>query len=560
MFNKYKSMSPLVFAFFSGALVFLLSAVYTVSAHRDMVAKARADALSDLGIYRSRLETNLYSRIFLTKTLAGYVSRNPDISPDTFETMVMDAVRNDRTISTISLSKDSVITYIYPLKGHEKALGLDLTAHPERREMVADIIRKRTGYVQGPVELVEGGVAFIMYTPIYHATGKNNGKYWGLADIVLFTDELLKEAGLVDEMSAFDFALKGKDGKGGGGEPFWGDGKVYQSDPVIQMITLPNGSWELAAVPRGGWPNFRSRQVLTLSNGFLLSLLAGTLIYVLMREPTRLNKEIEERKKVEAALRESETEIKRHRDDLETRVKERTDSIVAINRQLMLEIAERKEVERSIREISGRMLSAHESERKRLARELHDGLAQSLLHIKMNLQKVKAAGLADNDAAGKGVVEAIGGVSSAINELREMAMALRPSHIEDSDMDDILRWHGQRFEQLTGIRTSIDADKISCLSLKVKENLFRIFQEALNNVAKHSGADMVKIEMKEKGGRVRMTVSDNGKGLTPGAKEGKTQGIGLLTMRDRVELIGGDFAVDSLPNEGATIIVEAPLS
>lgn len=173
--------------------------------------------------------------------------------------MVMEVINSDRAINTMSLSKKSVISHIYPVKGHEEAIGLDLTAHPERRDMVEDIIR-RSDHVQGPVTLVEGGVAFIMYTPIYIAAGKGAGNYWGLADVVIFTDTLFKEAGFMEEMSGFEFAVRGKDGKGADGEIFWGDRKVFDGEPVFQKVTLPNGSWQLAAAPKGGWPTYRRGQ------------------------------------------------------------------------------------------------------------------------------------------------------------------------------------------------------------------------------------------------------------------------------------------------------------
>lgn len=559
MIKNNKSILPLVLALVSATAILVFSGIYTVSDYRTKVAEARAAAQNTLSAYRSRLETGLYSRIFLTRTLAGYVSRHPDIKQGEFESMVMEVINSDRAISTMSLSKKSVISHIYPVKGHEAAIGLDLTAHPERREMVEDIIRRRSGHVQGPVTLVEGGVAFIMYTPIYIAAGKDTGNYWGLADVVIFTDTLFKEAGFMDEMSGFEFAVRGKDGKGAEGELFWGDDKVYSSDPVFQAVALPNGSWQLAAVPKGGWPAYRREPALTMLAGVLLSLLVGAAVYVIMRKPERLIKDIDERKKVEAALRESEKELKGHRENLEAAVAERTDSILRMNEHLRQEIAERKEMEGKMHEMSGRVLSAHESERKRVARELHDGLGHSLLSIKMKILTLKEGGFENKEALESCVAETVNGISDSINDLRDIAMALRPSHLEDSEMDDILRWHGKKFEDSSGIKVSVDAEQIAGLSLKVKENLYRILQEALNNIAKHAGADKVKIELKKENDRLRMVVTDNGKGFKQDVKGGMAGGVGLFTMRDRAIFIDGSFAVDSLPQAGTTVVVEAPI-
>lgn len=559
MIKRYQSINPLVFAIVTGAAILFLSLSYNISVYKNDVAKARSRVQNILSVYRSRLETGLYSRLFLTKTLAGYVSRNPDINHKQFEAMVIDAVRNDRAINSISLSKNSVITYIYPVKGHEAAIGLDLMAHPERRYMVEDIIRRRANHVQGPVTLVEGGVAFIMYTPIYLADRREMGEYWGLADIVLLSDTLFREAGFMDEMSEIEISVRGKDGKGADGEVFWGGKEIYGRGPVYQMVTLPNGSWQLAAVPKGGWPAYWREQALTMLVGVLLSLLVGAAVYVIMRKPERLIKDIDERKKVEAALRESEKELKEHRENLEAAVAERADSILRMNEHLRQEIVERKEMERKIHEMSGRVLSAHESERKRLARELHDGLGHLLLSIKMKILTLKEEGLENKEALESCVAEAVNGISDSINDLRDIAMALRPSHLEDSEMDDILRWHGKKFEDSSGIKVSVDAEPIAGLNLKVKENLYRILQEALNNIAKHAGADKVKIELKQENDRLRMVVADNGKGFKQDVKGEMPGGVGLFTMRDRAIFIDGSFAVDSLPQAGTTVVVEAPI-
>ncbi len=236
----------------------------------------RADLLHSMVGKKSQLEKALYSRIYYTRGVAAYVSLNPGITNDEFTVLAREYIGHDTVISSMALSKNCVLNAIYPYKGHEAAIGLDLLAHPERKTIVEKTIETQQTFVAGPVELVEGGIAFISYTPIFDKTipGTN---FWGVADIVIKEKGLLNDAGLRDSMDGFLFALRGYNGSGRSGAVFFGDDRIFEQDPVTVSIELPIGSWELAAVPEKGWDQYsnpdRTLMVVLILSSFVISVL-----------------------------------------------------------------------------------------------------------------------------------------------------------------------------------------------------------------------------------------------------------------------------------------------
>ncbi len=187
----------------------------------------RAELFDQLITKKTKLEKALYSRIYYTKSVAAYVSLRPEITDQEFNNLAAELIQNDSVISTIALSQDCIINAIYPTDGHEAAIGLDLLAHPERREIVEKTIETHEPYIAGPVELVEGGMAFISYTPIFDKTSSSDNNFWGVTDIVIYKDKLLEEAHLHTEEDGNLFSLRGYNGQGETGVVFLGDGKKF---------------------------------------------------------------------------------------------------------------------------------------------------------------------------------------------------------------------------------------------------------------------------------------------------------------------------------------------
>jgi len=200
---------PLWFAFSSFLILFLGTISYTNYKQGQWEKDIRSNLLEVLIGKKSKLEKALYSRIYYTRGVAAFVALKPDISTDEFNELAKEYIKNDSVIGTMSLSRNCVINAIYPLKGHETAIGLDLLKHPERREIVEKTIQTHQTFIAGPVELVEGGQAFISYTPIFDKTSSNANQLWGLTDIVIRKDGLFHEVKFQSNENHTDFGISG---------------------------------------------------------------------------------------------------------------------------------------------------------------------------------------------------------------------------------------------------------------------------------------------------------------------------------------------------------------
>jgi signal transduction histidine kinase len=187
----------------------------------------------------------------------------------------------------MALSRDCILGAIYPLKGHESAIGLNLLEHPFRRRIVESTIKTGNTFVAGPVELVEGGVAFISYTPIFTKPEIGNSKFWGVTDIVILKDKLFNEVNLRTRDSEYKFALKGVDGRGLSGSCFWGDSTIFNNSPVTVDILLPTGKWVMASVPANGWESSLNKTekitIILYVSALIISILIGLLAKAMIK-------------------------------------------------------------------------------------------------------------------------------------------------------------------------------------------------------------------------------------------------------------------------------------
>jgi PAS domain S-box-containing protein len=243
----------------------------------------RTSVIQRVSIVRARLEGALNARLFLTRGLVGHVSIHPEAVEADFEDLARALMAGNTGIRSIQLAKNTIVSHLYPLRGNEEARGLRLLELPDQRAAVQQAIESKRTLVAGPVQLVQGGVAFVSRTPIYLTPpggSPASGPYWGLATILIDRDTLLKEAGLFDTSTGLQYALRGKDGLGAQGEVFFGDTATFESMPVILDVSLPNGSWQLAGIPVGGWAAVSPRLWTIRIGGGFLALVAGALAFV----------------------------------------------------------------------------------------------------------------------------------------------------------------------------------------------------------------------------------------------------------------------------------------
>lgn len=233
---------------------------------------------------------------------------------------------------------------------------------------------------------------------------------------------------------------------------------------------------------------------------------------------------------------------------------------------LTYDVTERKEAEeklnesyREIRSLSEHLHNIREEERTRIAREIHDELGQQLTVMKMDiswLNKKTANGGTDVKEKFSDLLKIL---DSTMNSVRRISHELRP-HLLDLGLDAAIEWHLEEFEKRTGIPAVFrDSSGEPGLGEVTKTGLFRIFQESITNVTRHSEARTVFVDLVKENGMLVLKVRDDGKGFDRKIAEGKRT-LGILGMKERAEMMGGQFMVESCPGKGTTVTAIVPLS
>ncbi|MCC3424105.1 MAG: CHASE domain-containing protein [Microcoleus sp. PH2017_01_SCD_O_A] len=267
----------------------------------------QADTLNQLSTVRARLEGAINTRLLLVEALVTHASTRPELTQDEFTAIASPLLERYRGIRSTNLAKKSAISHIYPVVGNEKAVGLNLAATPTQKEAVDRTIASKKSVVAGPVKLVQGGTAFINRSPIFVKSIEGKSEYWGLASILVNPETIYEEAGLLQESSNLKYVLRGKDGLGEKGEVFFGNGAIFQEKPVFLSVTLPNGSWQLAAVPKTGWYDHSPVTIWLRGGGMAIALVGSIGVFILASEPARLQLAID---RATAALRQNEETLK----------------------------------------------------------------------------------------------------------------------------------------------------------------------------------------------------------------------------------------------------------
>jgi signal transduction histidine kinase len=216
-----------------------------------------------------------------------------------------------------------------------------------------------------------------------------------------------------------------------------------------------------------------------------------------------------------------------------------------------------RESQRNLRHLAFRLMSAQEEERKRLSRELHDDLGQSLLVLKLRVGDLVRKLIQDPEAVRKDCDEILSFLDRVVNDVRRLSRDLSPTMVTDLGLSAALRRLVRDFSQHYHIELVDDIDEVDRLfPLKAQVNLYRVFQEALTNIGKYAGATRVTVVVKRYADRVEFLVADNGKGfdvLRVLAGEAASRGLGLEAMQERVRMLGGSLAIWSREGAGTRI-------
>ncbi len=253
----------------------------------------------------------------------------------------------------------------------------------------------------------------------------------------------------------------------------------------------------------------------------------------------------------------AEEALRRAKGELEGRVLERTAELAKANELLVKDVAERKraeeqlkESEKKLRYLSSELMTAQEKERKRIAGELHDSIAASLSAIKLSIEKALCQ--IEQDERCQELRDVVSRVQQVNEETRRIMSDLRPSVLDDLGILPAINWFCREFQKVyssVSIEKEIDIDENE-IPDSLRTPVFRICQEALNNIAKHSKASLVNLSLQNRNGRIELTIQDNGQGFDLNTAK---RGLGLSTMRERSELSGGTCRIESIKGAGTTI-------
>jgi len=247
------------------------------------------------------------------------------------------------------------------------------------------------------------------------------------------------------------------------------------------------------------------------------------------------------RKEAEQALSESEARLRRANEELESLVQQRT---------------------AALRHLSAKLMRLKDEEHRRIARNLHDSLGQYLASVKMNLALLSPYIPSDGTAV---LTEAQDSLEQCIVETRTISYLLHPPLLDEAGFASAARWFAESFAKRSGIECRLDLPERLCrLPETIEVDLFRILQESLTNVHRHSGTSSVEIQLKVGDNQVLLTVRDFGRGMPADliqgfGANGRSVGVGLTGMRERVNDLGGTFEVQS-DTRGTAIVVAVPLA
>jgi len=237
-----------------------------------------------------------------------------------------------------------------------------------------------------------------------------------------------------------------------------------------------------------------------------------------------------------------------HRNLLMDKLYEKVSELEASNRAL-------RESEARLHELAGRLQAVREEERTRVARQLHDELGSSLTALKMNcawtIERAKS------EDVQKRLRSSMDLIDETILVVRQLSTELRPGILDIAGLAAAIEWQAEEFQARSAIQCDVSAEGGEDLDSTRATEVFRVFQEALTNIARHAGATRIAIDLKQQNTDLVLNVYDNGKGATDDEINGR-HALGILGMRERMALIGGSLSVHGKPGEGTSVMLRVP--
>lgn len=230
-------------------------------------------------------------------------------------------------------------------------------------------------------------------------------------------------------------------------------------------------------------------------------------------------------------------------------------SILRLERESAQRYEEIANARAELKQLSARLVAAQENERRTIARELHDEVGQALSAALVELGNLSAASPAKDEGSSERMDSVKKLVENCVAVVRNMALLLRPSMLDDLGLVPALQWQARETSKRTGMRVKVAAEQVcDDLPEEHKTCIYRVVQEALHNCARHSSAQLVRVNVRQEPEVILLSIQDDGHGFDP-----RTRGMGLLGIDERVNYLGGHFEIYSTPGEGASLKITLPL-
>lgn len=221
------------------------------------VQNLRGSTAEVSSVLAARMTGHAEAMVGLAHGMVAILGYKPDLSQAEYARIARSLMAGHDDIRNIAAAPNLVVQYVHPLGPNRDVLGLDYRENPTQLTTVERVRLTGKTVFAGPVDFVQGGRGFIVRAPVFtDAGGRPKPRFWGIVSVAIDEREFFQANGLFEEGLKIDIALRGVDGLGAAGATFFGSPELFKQNPVITRIELPSGYWELAAVPKGGWPRF----------------------------------------------------------------------------------------------------------------------------------------------------------------------------------------------------------------------------------------------------------------------------------------------------------------
>jgi len=208
----------------------------------------RVQVFENLSSVRYQLESALSNNLSLVNGLAAFIASNPDFSQQEFDTYAATVLMREPALLNLAAAPGLVVRHVYPIEGNEAVVGLDYNANQEQRAAVQRVVRTGSMVIAGPVELVQGGTAFVARSPVYLSDAAGTRRLWGIVSAPISVASIYADTDLFDPGAGLEIAIRGRDGLGAEGEVFFGSADVFANPRTVTMpVVLGGGSWQIGA-------------------------------------------------------------------------------------------------------------------------------------------------------------------------------------------------------------------------------------------------------------------------------------------------------------------------